>query len=388
MNIKSINKLSALIGVICGLTLLPLTVTAQGQENWTNPGTGAWEDAANWQGGEVPPPSTNINIANGGEAQFTAATTFYYINKYMGYGFNSVVIDGNSTLTVTSGGVLNTGTLSLQNNSTVNMDAATWSEVYIQEVTGDNTGTFNLTGNGSGMNNYVTYDSVNIRSEVTGYVIVDALAGTGNHLTVVSGTLAIEDQDNRVGGNTTVANGASLEIRNNNIMIQVQDGYSLSGGGTVKFNGSSLISIGNGGRLNSSVTIDNGNNSGAPWLVLEDGAILEFAKNSPLIILGTSFEIAAWNSTVFVDFSDASLVGETDYVIIDWTGVTNMKDGTFSAANFSAAGTDVTGEFSIRDSQLVFTTDAVPEPSTYFLLGAGLGMLSLAAHYRRRNVQS
>jgi hypothetical protein len=62
--------------IILAFLLLPLAVTAQ--DNWTNTGTGAWEDAANWQGGEVPIPHSNINITNGGEARYTLATSDYY----------------------------------------------------------------------------------------------------------------------------------------------------------------------------------------------------------------------------------------------------------------------------------------------------------------------
>jgi hypothetical protein len=47
----------------------------------------------------------------------------------------------------------------------------------------------------------------------------------------------------------------------------------------------------------------------------------------------------------------------------------------------------MTGTFTIDGTQLTFHATAIPEPSTWFLLGTGLGILLLTAH-RRRNVQS
>jgi hypothetical protein len=53
-----------------------------------------------------------------------------------------------------------------------------------------------------------------------------------------------------------------------------------------------------------------------------------------------------------------------------------------------AADTGVEGTFAVQNGQLTFTANAVPAPSAYFLLGAGLGALLLAAHYRRRHARS
>jgi hypothetical protein len=47
----------------------------------------------------------------------------------------------------------------------------------------------------------------------------------------------------------------------------------------------------------------------------------------------------------------------------------------------------MTGTFTVENNQLTFNATAIPEPSTWFLLGTGLGILLLTAH-RRRNVQS
>jgi hypothetical protein len=389
--------------IILAFLLLPLTAVAD--DYWNNTGIGAWEDASNWSESVTPLPGENVNIANGGEARFTYDTLNYYYNQY-GYStpsFDTVSIADYSTLYLDQ--EINLSKLSVSNNSTfnfyrgnnygqfsylpqmtitgnstVNFDLEVFKYSSIDEITGDGTGTFKVTGNGQAAPlYYLTWNNVNIYSEVDGSVAFSDISGISN-VTVASGTF--RGQDHRAGGNTTVASGATLQVSE---YLIIEGGYSLGGGGTVEFLSSVFtygISINVGGRLSTSITIDSRSTSYS-GLSLDLGATLEFAEDSPLIILAENFEIATWG-TVLVDFSDVSLVGENDYVIIDWSGVTNM-DFYHGATSFSAVGTDVTGEFSIKGSQLVFTTDAVPEPSVYILLGIGLGVLLLTAHHRRRN---
>ncbi|MDR1144622.1 MAG: PEP-CTERM sorting domain-containing protein [Verrucomicrobiales bacterium] len=112
---------------------------------------------------------------------------------------------------------------------------------------------------------------------------------------------------------------------------------------------------------------------------LQSGAILEYVEGSPLLILG---DISLYfDNGILVDFSNASLTVDSDYVIIDWTGGT--PTGNYNTADFTVAGTDVAGDFRIENSQLIFNATAVPEPSIWFLLGAGLGALALTTRHRR-----
>jgi hypothetical protein len=48
----------------------------------------------------------------------------------------------------------------------------------------------------------------------------------------------------------------------------------------------------------------------------------------------------------------------------------------------------MTGTFTIDGTQLTFHATAIPEPSTWFLLGTGLGILFLTVRQHRRNAQS
>jgi hypothetical protein len=408
MKIKSLNKLSALIGVICGLILLPLTTQAQPYPyEWVNTGTGDWSEAVNWDNG-VPAlvPGNDIYISNGGRAEITWLTyvdlgnadpiadsvtltngSTLYMDSYL-EGVKKLTLSGGSKLIMTDYGGINTltpkgGEIALYENSSINVSVPFYySELNVNKVTGDGTGTFNITGNASHFYG-IELNNINIHSAAAGYINVETFSGTGN-LTVASGTFDVNN-DNRTGGNITVAAGAKLV--SSSVTTEVHDGYSLSGDGTIEFRGSN-IRIMSGGRLDSSLTFTSNNYFTSDQLILENGVILTYVEDSPLTFLGwtgdyKNFELVVGNS-VFVDFSNTSLVADNDYIIIDWSGAPNMIEIDFSGDNFA---TDIAGTFNVVNNQLVFHATAVPEPSVYILLGIGLGILLITAH-RRRRVQS
>jgi hypothetical protein len=393
-----IHQLSALICVICGLILLPLTLSAQDTAYWTT-GTGAWETAANWQGGEVPVLDSNINIGNGGEARYTIETYYHYMETYGGVPFfNNVSIANHSTLYLDDQlDIKNNGSLSLSNsstlvltqnsffgynfpnsqvnitgNSTINADVNGLNNFYANKFTGDGTGTINITGNGQ-----MTHDAVmeihdtNIHSEVIGTVVVDYLDGTFN-LTVASGTFQMNYNDARTGGNTVVEYGAAVNPSSSAHII-VKSGYSISGGGDV-----GDVWVEDGGRISSSLILKGS-------LILWDGAVVEFNGFTALYFSPSSSTAGFYvdgDGVAIIDFSNVELSDGSDYVIIDWSATPNTY---VDADNFSAVGTDMAGDFSVENSQLVFHTSAIPEPSIHILLGIGLALLLTA---RRRNVQS
>jgi hypothetical protein len=427
MNKTIITALFAVVAIIP----LCLTQTAKGQSYWIGTGASAvdwdWEAASNWQDGNIPGRNEAIYIQNGGVAAYSSYTFSYYCDRYgiriyepsyddpqlrfgnitianhsalyldsvIDFNYAQILLDNNSTLDI---GISheNYGTLTeirVNGNSTINAELKGFDKLHAYKITGDGTGTINITdipgrSPAKNDNNGIELNNINIHSEVSGTstVIVEHLSGIGN-LTVASGAMQIGLADDRVGGNTTIANGSKLSLTNSYYsIITVNDGYNLSGGGTVELRGeTSVVRILSGGSLDTSITL-NAYANNTPFLVLEDGAILTFMEGSPLTILGANFGIDTLG-TVFVDFSNVSLAGGNDYVIIDWTGVTNMQEGSFDVNAFTVSGEGVKGTFSVQASQLVFHATAVPEPSTWFLLGTGLGILLLTSR-RRRNVQS
>jgi hypothetical protein len=374
--------------------------------DWINSGTGDWSEAANWNNG-VPAlvPGNDIYIGTGGRAEITWETyenlggdpradivtvtngSTLYMDSYL-EGVKQVILSGGSQLIQTPYGEINyfggqSAKISLTGYSTITVAGSVWAAYAyggVTHITGDSTGTIFIGDNGGGgLDNYVEVSNVNLQT--TGNIAVSNLSGTSN-VTVTSGTLLVANMETgNQGGNVTIAGGAKLQT---NYEVGIKSGYLLSGGGTVDSSNGS-VHIYNGGRLDTSISFDSGSSGGFGYLALDSGAILVFAEDSPLTILGTNFEMDTWG-TVFVDFSSSSLVDGNDYVIIDWTGVTNMREDYFDVNAFTATnlGPDMGGSFTVEGSQLTFTAGAVPEPSTYFLMGAGLGLLLLAARYRRK----
>ncbi|MDR1145379.1 MAG: PEP-CTERM sorting domain-containing protein [Verrucomicrobiales bacterium] len=102
-------------------------------------------------------------------------------------------------------------------------------------------------------------------------------------------------------------------------------------------------------------------------LTVESGAILGYTDG--LFVTG---EITIGDNITI----DLSSLTETDnYLVLDWTGASGGD--AISGDQFIIAGAGVEGTFSVANNQLYFNATAVPEPSTWFLFGAALGVLAL-----------
>jgi hypothetical protein len=148
------------------------------------------------------------------------------------------------------------------------------------------------------------------------------------------------------------------------------DDAFVTGTGVVKFAHSGSIQFAN---VISGTNINIEHDSGHTTLTADS-----VIKN--LNVTGGTINVA---DGIIVDFSALTETGT--YLVLDWTGATgSVTDSQFSDTGL---GKDVQGSFTVNGTQLFFTTNAIPEPSTYFLLGVGLSFLTLTA-CRRRKVQA
>jgi hypothetical protein len=223
----------------------------------------------------------------------------------------------------------------------------------------------NLTVNGNG---YLNVSYVSVYGYDTDHKSILNIAGSGSvnagNITLSTNSFVNISENGRlmISYELSIYEGGALNI---------SGGGYLGGAGTV-FGGSGVV-MSNGGILATTLTFRSG-------LTLGTGVILDYA-GSGLLVNGGTITVS---DGIVIDFSGVALTDGQSYTIIDYANAL----GSVDANQFSAVGTDVEGGFAVQNGQLVFTTGAIPEPSTYFLLGAGLGALLLAARCRRRKAQS
>jgi T5SS/PEP-CTERM-associated repeat protein len=214
---------------------------------------------------------------------------------------------------------------------------------------GDGGGTVRFTHSGTAIFANGLYDNIILEHDGPGTTILTGDADI-NCVYVYQGALLIEE-------------GVSISTIYAGF---VDTGAVLGGKGGVGH-----VEVKIGGHLATTLSINT--------LTLEGGAVLDYLDSALSIWSELNLD-----DSVLVDFSGTTLEVGGFYVIIDWTHVGSVS---LDASQFSVAGTGVEGTFEVQGSQLTFTANAVPEPSTYILIGIGLGAL-LVGRLRRRNVQS
>jgi hypothetical protein len=96
---------------------------------------------------------------------------------------------------------------------------------------------------------------------------------------------------------------------------------------------------------------------------------------------GANFNLGAGFSTSDLDYNSDGSTSAADAAVLDLYEVTPTN------ADTGAKPTDLLGTFSLASSgDLTFTAEAVPEPSSWVLIG--LGSLALVWNLRRRNQNS
>jgi hypothetical protein len=188
---------------------------------------------------------------------------------------------------------------------------------------------------------------------------------TGGITAEVSSTLTL------TGSNGTHLNGDITSNGSSTVNLTLTGaGTELHGNFIQDANVASVINLtlGAGTLLEGGGTLDS--------LTLENGVTIDYTG---LITVTDSIDV---NGTVTIDFSELTATG--DYDILDWSAATGNVNVAAANYNFTGAGVEGTFVINMESGQLTFNATAVPEPSTYFLMGAGLGALLLAARCRRK----
>ncbi|MDR1145450.1 MAG: PEP-CTERM sorting domain-containing protein [Verrucomicrobiales bacterium] len=283
-------------------------------------------------------------------------------------------MNGHYTITIKGGAQLTGATAAInldtawRNTSGGITQVSTTAAIHVDEAStlaGDvrNTGlgnlTLNLTGGSTLTGNLIANGTtITVLNSSQGATITGDIIGS-NEAAI---TISLTGPGTAFTGNITVSDYSAIDLT-------VGAGALLGGLGT---HIDSLVTISDGGHLASTLTLTNG-------LTLETGAILDYYTTGALQITGGTLTIA---DGILVDFGSAALLGDQDYLIMDYSGATGSLNADYFTA--SGLGQDIQGNFILDNNQLLFHTEIIPEPSTWFLLGAGLGVWWLIVCYHRR----
>jgi hypothetical protein len=414
MNIKPINKLSALICVICGLTLLPLTAFA---DNFTAPtGVTTSQTSVSYNDSDPTLPALNVSgegtTYNGTNITLTATANSTTNGNAIGKGAyvtDATLFLNNSAITTSgsygSGIYLGTSTGTLNNVTIATTEYGSYG-VYVMtssltmtggRITTDNNFSVGIILNGTssgtlsnttiattGLESYGVYarnasDLTLTDSNITSgsaYALYFYNGSRGtvnlNHNTLIGGlyatgtsTLTLTGSNVTVlTGNVTSNDGATVNLNLTGEGTELHGNFSQNATGIIN------LTLGTGALLEGGGTLDS--------LTRANGAVIGYTG---LITVTDSITI---DGTVTIDLSNLTETGE--YNLLNWSSAS--VTGDITNAQFTNETAGVEGTFSVANNQLTFNATAVPEPSTWFLFGTGLGLLLLTAHYRRRKARS
>jgi T5SS/PEP-CTERM-associated repeat protein len=285
----------------------------------------------------------------------------------------SVTISGSAVWNIDNGNLV---IGSYHSNGTLNLNGGTiqTTEVYMADYE-DSTVTLIIGGDGSGKIITASNAAADINGGDGNGIVRFNHTGDIEFANAISGANLNIEHDSGSTTLTAVSSIKNLSVSGGILNIDsdvtltgsatVSDGGTLGGAGTL---GGGPLTVEAGGRLVTVLTLTDG-------LTLETGAILGYADGGLLITGGT----ITIGDNIIIDFSSLTETG--DYLVFDWSGAT-ITGGTISEDQFNIAGEGIEGSFNVANNQLTFNATAVPEPSTWFLIGAGLGALALI---RRRS---
>jgi hypothetical protein len=406
------------------------TTEANESYNDSDPAWGALNVTGNgvvYDGTNITLSATNSNSS--GYNYYNAIGTGVYIS-----GYNAILSLADSTITTSGSGghgisfaEFAGGGVTLNNVTIVTTGNEAWGVQadYLSLPFTMNGGSITTSGSGA-VGFYAVSDVGATASNVN-----IATTGAGSHGVEFLGSLTLTDNDIRVtgsgaygihgsgnvtanlNGNTlsaTGADGGSIYAHYGTVTVTGSNGslitgdvvansdstinISLSGAGT-EFIGNfvlqtsyarATLTLGDGARVSGGSDM-----SFLTGLTLTDGAILGFVddyeRSNYLLYVVNNYDDSniSISGDILIDFSGVTVEDGDEFYILGWdNGLSGVSETSFTATGL---GPDMTGSFKVDNSgqcQLTFTASAVPEPSTYFLIGTGLGLLLLAAHCRRQ----
>jgi autotransporter-associated beta strand protein len=187
----------------------------------------------------------------------------------------------------------------------------------------------------------------------------------------------------------TNGTGGTLALRKTGTGTQILTGTHTFTGGTSVEAGTLVISGGLAATGNLSVstnaTFVAASSLSVANVSLQSGAILGFDLNttSSLAIGGDLTQSGGGASTFVIDFRNTGVLDQAyaGLISISASAINDFSGATLSYVNFG--GGSLTDSLTFNQLQNGFTISAVPEPSTYAILG-GLGALIAAVSLRRR----
>lgn len=323
--------------------------------------------------------TTGITIGGSGTLQLGGASTYTGATT-INAGATAKLITGDdrlstsTTLTI-NGGASSAGTLDLNTRNQKVAGLSGGSGTVSGIVTNNAAGTGTAT---------LTVDSTSVSSTFAGVIqngatakVALTKAGAGTSLTLTG--------VNTYTGATTV-NGGSLIVDGtlaSGSAVTVNSGGTLGGSGTI--GGTTTLTAGS--------KLSAGSNSAAT-LTFSGALDISAAANDTaafVFTLGTSFDKIVASSLTLgsgvidaADFSFTTGSGFADgqsYTLFESTSVA----GTFTSfmlTNIGGSGID--GTVSLDGNNIVLTTSAIPEPSTYAALFGGAALLAVGVVRRRR----
>ena len=404
--------------------------------NWQNAGSGAWQDGDNWDKG-IPATSGSAYINNGGTAILDSGSVTLR-NFYMGYAAGdagAMLISGSAVVTssVAYIGRNGNGTLTLS-------DHATWTNSTMSN------GGFNISyaNSGTGIVNVTDYavlqaaGSIYLGSTLTN--VGHGILNVSGHGTVITTQLSLRndavvtlaDNASLISGDSSNgllflgANNATLNITGDKVKLTKTDGTASNIQDT---GGTPTINFNHGGNLlfenridGTNITVNavsgtttlTGINAYTRGTTVSGGATLvasnetALGTGSVLVEVGGVLALGDGIDTLTLGNGDITIHGllslglgdllsGTGNLILDGglliTGDNlsglNLNDffSGFATTSFDGLNITATDGNQLYQGTLgaggALTFETVPEPSTWALLGAGLGILCIITHRRK-----